>query len=168
MVMKKFAPSLQAMYGSLDAPVEKEPRGVMSAAFQRETLFASGFVTRTRRPSNAADKGEERPLPVGVWRTTPVEARTTTTESEEGTQMLVPSNTGYRLVAPMVTVWRIEPAVSTRSRAPRRLSEIQTLEPSYTGPYGRMKPTDTVVTVQGAAGPGVTIDMDPWFAVQIR
>ena len=89
-------PSLQAPKGPVLAPVGKEPRGVRSAAFQRETLLPEELVTRMRWPSKAAAEGSFNPLPVNVWMTAPVEARTTETELEEalGTQMFVPSKAG--------------------------------------------------------------------------
>ena len=75
-VIQKFTPSLQAPSGPVLAPVEKEPMGVKSAAFQSETLSPPGFVTRTRCPSRAAARRAFNPLPVSVWRTAPLEART--------------------------------------------------------------------------------------------
>ena len=96
-------------------PVENDPSGVRSPAFQSETLLPPAFVTRTRCPSNAAVAGPLIPFPVKVASTAPLEARTTETESEKllGTQMFVPSKIGKDGLRPTVTVCRIAPESSS-------------------------------------------------------
>ena len=59
-VIQKLMPSLVAPKGPVLAPVGKEPRGVRSAAFQRETLLPEELVTRMRWPSKAAAEGPLR------------------------------------------------------------------------------------------------------------
>src|SRR5438552_14967472 len=63
-VIQKLRPSLVAPKGPVLAPVEKEARGVRSAAFRRETLLPEELVTRMRWPSKAAAEGPSSPLPV--------------------------------------------------------------------------------------------------------
>jgi hypothetical protein len=63
-VIQKFTPSLQAPYGNVLAPVETDPIGERSAAFQSETLSPTWLVTRTLCPSNAAVAGTLNPFPV--------------------------------------------------------------------------------------------------------
>src|SRR5262249_54268187 len=170
-------PSLQAPNGVDPAPVERDPMAERSAAFQSETLAPVLFVTRTRRPSNAATMGPSRPFPVRVRSRTPVEARTTETEFEVslGTQMFVPSNTGRPGTVPTVTVWRIAPPGLNRNTLPAFWSVTQMLVPSHSAPLIWENPVVTVVTVQGTVGATVAIetepvptDPSPKFAVQIR
>src|SRR5262249_56092692 len=52
--IQKLIPSAQAPIGWVPGPVEREPIGVKSAAFQRETLSPVLLVMSTRWPSNAA------------------------------------------------------------------------------------------------------------------
>src|SRR5947207_9598273 len=100
-VIQKFKPSLHAPNGPESAPVEKEPSGVRSAAFHKDTLLPLKLVTSMRSPSNAAARGPLRPLPVSVASTNagargfPTASLTRTTITEFvvklGTQMFVPS-----------------------------------------------------------------------------
>ena len=95
--IQKFTPSLAAPKGVLPDPVENVPIVVKSAAFQSETLFASGLVRHEHALSvERRDRRKFEPLPVSVARTAPLEARTTETEFDIwlGTQMLVPSKIG--------------------------------------------------------------------------
>ena len=77
-------------------PVAKDPRGVRSAAFQRETLWPEEICHQHSLAIECGRTGPFNPLPVRVARTAPVEARTTETESEMllGTQIFVPSKIG--------------------------------------------------------------------------
>src|SRR5262249_43426395 len=170
-VVQKLPPSLQAPKGFVLAPIPKAPSVVRSAAFQSETLLPIWFVTRTRCPSNAAVVGKLKPLPVSVASTAPVEARTTETAPEYGTQMLVPSKTGNSGLKPMVTVCRMAPEPSSFRSVPAASSVTQTFAPSYRAPVKLRNPVVTVVTVQGSEAPGVTIETDPGtpeFAVHNR
>ena len=103
--IQKLTPSLHAPICPVPGAVGNEPRGVRSAAFQRETMLPVSFVTRTRCPSKAAATGEVNPFPVSVFRIEPFEARTTETEPEKlGTQRFVPSKAGITGLKPTVTV----------------------------------------------------------------
>src|ERR1041384_3020527 len=78
-----------------------------------------------RSPSNAAVTGPFNPLPVSVAKISPVDARTTITESEPasepwlGTQMFVPSKTGNFKTLPAFTVWMMPPFESSLNSLPR-------------------------------------------------
>jgi hypothetical protein len=78
-VIQKFTPSLQTPRGTVPIPVAKKPREDRSAAFHSETLPPVWFVIIMRSPSNAADVGPLKPLPLRVTRTTPVAALITVT-----------------------------------------------------------------------------------------
>src|SRR5262245_31804573 len=80
--------------------------------------------------------------------------------------MFVPSYIGDRGPTPTVTVWRMAPAELSLSSVPRVEFDTQTLFPSKTGPYMLLKPTVTVVTVQGTVFDGWTIETEPSLAVQ--
>src|SRR5258708_29107214 len=102
-VIQKFTPSLQApngLFTKKNVPIE-----LRSVACHIETL--SAFVTRMRSPSNAAELGEFKPLPLSVARSAPFEARTTVTVLLPmlGTQMFVPSKVGNWGLLPTITVW---------------------------------------------------------------
>src|SRR5215813_5373720 len=175
-------PSLQAP--NEPVPIGNDPTGVRSAAFHT-VIAVPPLVTRTRSPLNATEMGAAMPA-VSVCRTAPVEARTTVTEALPvlGTQMFDPSKAGCWGVKPTVTDWRIAPEALSFTSVPGELkpsgregegplaegtaSVIQTLLPSKTAPMTAPNPVVTVVTVQGGAAPGVTIDMELPFAVQTR
>src|SRR5262249_47493201 len=162
-------PSLQTPCGPVAAPGSKEPSGVMSAAFHRETWLVAPFVIRTRCPSNATAVGSPSPLPVIVWSTAPVEARTTETEREPalGTQMFEPSNAGNLGTFPTVTVWRTTPAGSSlRSRPGVPACVTQMFPPSQRTPSVTGEKPDTEVTVQGSEAVGVT--MLTWFVPLVQ
>src|SRR5262245_28193923 len=168
--IQKSTPSLQAPREPEPGGNGKVPSGLKSAAFQSDTTSPTPLVTRTRSPSNAAAKGRERPLPVSVARTAPVEARTTVTleTSSEGTQMFAPSKTACSGCCPTVTVWRIAPEESSLRSAERPYATPHTFEPSKTAPFIEEKPPESVVTVHGSEAPGVTIETDGLFIVQMR
>src|SRR5262245_15857818 len=167
--IQKLTPSLHAPKGAPPDGKPNTPAGVRSAAFQRETVLPLKLVSRTRSPSKAAWTGPFRPFPVNVASTDPVEARTTETEWSPslGTQMLVPSKTGFRGMSPTVTVWITAPALSSLKRFPEasvpsgrletRESATHMLAPSKAKPLGTRNPVVAVVTLQGSDGPGVTI-----------
>ena len=168
-MIQKLRPSLVAPKGRVLAPVGKEPRGVRSAAFQRETLLPAELVTRMRWPSKAAAEGPSNPLPVSVWMTAPVDARTTVTELGErlGTQMFVPSKAGC---SGRFDGHGLDAAgrISLKRPLPFR-SVTQMLAPSKRMPIGLSKSPETVVTAHGVVAPGVTMDTEPdVFAVQMR
>src|SRR5262245_8366980 len=101
---------------------------------------------------------------------TPLTARTTETEFEpsSGAQMFAPSKTAAAADEPMVTVCRTAPLGSSLSNLPGLETVTQTLVPSKSGLWGRPEPVVTVVTVQGIDRPGVTIETELEFVVQIR
>src|SRR5215475_9467418 len=105
-VIQKLTPSLQTPPGRVPIPVENDPRGERSAAFQRETVSLTPLEIRTRSPSKPEKLGLDSPLPVSVATTVPLEARTTEIEDELEltTQMLVPSKVVKTGNAPTVTV----------------------------------------------------------------
>jgi hypothetical protein len=65
-VIQKLIPSLHAPRGLTLAPIENVPIGVKSVVFQSDTLSPLKLVTSMRSPSNAANSGKFRPLPLSV------------------------------------------------------------------------------------------------------
>src|SRR6266508_2510164 len=167
--IQKLVPSLQGTLGA-NPVVGKNPIGVRSAAFHKENPSGLELVTRMRSPSNAAPDENPRPLPVRICNTAPEKARTTTSEGPvPGTQMFVPSKTGWWGLLPTVTDCRIAPPLSSLRSLLAVESVIQMLAPSKSMPSGKVRPVVTVVAVQGIVGPGVTIETPPvLFAVQRR
>src|SRR5262249_31110516 len=158
---QNLVPSLHDPQGIVLAPVENVPIGISPAASQRETELVVGFVTRILSPSNAADSGMARPLPVSVAR--PPRAGPSTPERDAlrpwAPRMSAPWRRGIWGPPPTVPVCRTAPAASNFRSFPPLASVAHTFEPSKRTPVVPL--TVTVVTVQGSEVPGVTIETEP-------